>query len=155
MSLGIYCYSYIYNVKVEQYCWNQPYNCLLMCSHWSVLNIRCCSHSFSPFISYRTVREKKCLLRVCDAQPLFTVSAASCSLVGSLKSHAHPHWCSCCLRAIRDIWVGGVAAAQNWGQCHTASRFVLTFKVFFFFPLTSSKRTIATNPKTVSLVRYL
>lgn len=73
MSLGIYCYSYIYNVKVEQYCWNQPYYCLPMCSQWSVLNIRCCSHSFSPSISYPTVREK-CLLCVSDAQPVHGIS---------------------------------------------------------------------------------
>lgn len=81
MSLGIYCYSnYIYNVKVERYCWNQPYNGLLLCSHWSMLNIRCCS--LNPFLHLfltqhyeKNVWHCSCLSLIFDVWPLFTLSA--------------------------------------------------------------------------------
>lgn len=66
-----------YNVKVEQCCWNQPYICLLMWSQWSVLNIRCCSHYFSPSFSCLTAREK-CLPGVSDAR---LAHAISCQLL--------------------------------------------------------------------------
>lgn len=71
-------------------------------------------------------------------------TAASCQPAGSFKSHAPSQWCSCYLRAIQDMWVGGVI--QNGGlKCHISSCLLWLSKKIFF--LTANEHKITTNSK--------
>lgn len=69
----------ISNVKVKWYCLNQPYNCLLMCNHWSLLNTRC--HLHIPFPFYFSFHNEKHMTRVsCASHPRkATFNWTSCS----------------------------------------------------------------------------
>lgn len=126
MSLGIYCYSnYIYNVKVERYCWNQPYNGLLMCSHWSVLNISCCS--LNPFLHlFLTQQYEKNVVWHCSCLTLtlFTISADNWFYTTS---------CTALTQLLLECSPGHVSRSNTGVRTRTQVCVLNKFFFFFFF----------------------